>query len=172
MLDKLPDLLRPGLKLVFCGSAAGAASAAKGAYYAGPGNRFWPTLHKIGLTPHRLRLEEFALLLEMGIGLTDIAKAVSGQDAEIPIHAFDRVRLTTNIRNARPAHLAFNGKKAAAMFLGLPTGRIPYGRIHKLLPDFPPLTVLPSTSGVASSFWDISHWRVLAGEVLANQQVN
>lgn len=36
----LPDLLRPGLRVVFCGTAAGAASALSGAYYAGRGNRF------------------------------------------------------------------------------------------------------------------------------------
>lgn len=36
----LPDLLRPGLRVVFIGTAAGAASARAGAYYAGPGNQF------------------------------------------------------------------------------------------------------------------------------------
>ena len=35
MSHVLPDLLRPGLRLVVCGTAAGAVSAAKGAYYAG-----------------------------------------------------------------------------------------------------------------------------------------
>jgi G:T/U-mismatch repair DNA glycosylase len=42
--EVLPDLLRPGLRIVFCGTAAGTASARAGAYYAGPGNAFWPTL--------------------------------------------------------------------------------------------------------------------------------
>ena len=36
MTHILSDLLQPGLRLVFCGTAAGAVSAAKGAYYAGP----------------------------------------------------------------------------------------------------------------------------------------
>src|SRR3546814_13773735 len=53
----LPDVLAPGLRLVFCGSAAGRKSAELGAYYAGPGNKFWPTLYEIGLTP-RHRSEE------------------------------------------------------------------------------------------------------------------
>lgn len=39
-----PDLLAPHLRLVFCGTAAGNVSAARGAYYAGPGNQFWPIL--------------------------------------------------------------------------------------------------------------------------------
>ena len=42
----LPDVLEPGLRVVFCGTAAGKASARAGAYYAGPGNAFWPTLHR------------------------------------------------------------------------------------------------------------------------------
>ena len=39
----LPDVLMPGLRVVFCGYAPGTASAHAGAYYAGPGNRFWST---------------------------------------------------------------------------------------------------------------------------------
>jgi G:T/U-mismatch repair DNA glycosylase len=41
----LDDLLRIGLRLVICGTAAGERSAKLGAYYAGPGNKFWRTLH-------------------------------------------------------------------------------------------------------------------------------
>ena len=42
----LPDVLGPNLKVVFCGTAAGAVSAKRRAYYAGPGNKFWQTIHK------------------------------------------------------------------------------------------------------------------------------
>ena len=52
-MSVLPDVLAPGLRAVFCGTAAGTKSAIAGAYYAGPGNKFWPTLHAIGLTPRR-----------------------------------------------------------------------------------------------------------------------
>ena len=47
----LPDLIKPGLRIVFCGTAAGNVSAARGAYYAHPQNRFWSALHAFGLTP-------------------------------------------------------------------------------------------------------------------------
>ena len=47
MPHTLPDILQPNLKVVFCGTAAGDASAKKRAYYAGPGNRFWKTLHEV-----------------------------------------------------------------------------------------------------------------------------
>ncbi|HEU5143069.1 MAG TPA: uracil-DNA glycosylase family protein [Solirubrobacterales bacterium] len=56
----LPDLVRPGLRVVFCGTAAGTASARAGAYYAGPGNRFWETLRVTGLTPVLLGREPLA----------------------------------------------------------------------------------------------------------------
>ncbi len=60
-----------------------------GAYYAGPGNYFWPTLHAIGLTPRQLSPTEFPLLLEWGIGLTDACKTALGSDREIPLAVFD-----------------------------------------------------------------------------------
>ena len=34
----LPDVLAPGLDIVFCGTAVGNVSAQRGVYYAGPGN--------------------------------------------------------------------------------------------------------------------------------------
>jgi len=55
----LPDVLRPGLRVVFCGTAAGAKSAQVRAYYAGPGNQFWATLSRVGLTRRRLAPREY-----------------------------------------------------------------------------------------------------------------
>jgi len=59
MAGVLPDILRPGMRVVFCGTAAGTAFARAGAYYAGPGNAFWATLHSTGLTPVRFSPAEF-----------------------------------------------------------------------------------------------------------------
>jgi TDG/mug DNA glycosylase family protein len=164
MHDRLPDILRPGLLVVFCGSAAGAVSAARGAYYAGPGNRFWPTLFAIGLTPRRLAPDEFFLLPQWGIGLTDVAKTAAGADCDIPAHAYDHARLAASIRAVRPRLLAFNGKKAAAMFFRAPTSRIAYGPAPPI-PDFPAIRVLPSTSGAAAGLWDPKPWAALADEL-------
>ena len=78
--EALPDSLRPGLQLVFVGTAAGRYSAEVGAYYAHPGNRFWRTLHEVGLTPRLYRPEEYRSLLDLGIGFTDVAKRAAGMD--------------------------------------------------------------------------------------------
>src|SRR5207248_473457 len=48
---RLPDQLRPNLRLVFVGTAASTRSAELGHYYAHPGNRFWHAIHEAGITP-------------------------------------------------------------------------------------------------------------------------
>jgi TDG/mug DNA glycosylase family protein len=159
--DILPDVLLPGLRVVFCGTAAGAVSAARGAYYAGPGNRFWTILAAIGLTPRRLAPEEFRLLPQFAIGLTDLAKSVSGADVDLPRRAFDPEALRLRIRAVRPRVLGFNGKKAASLFLGISGPSLCYGR-QAPFPDFPDIFVLPSTSGAARASWDQRPWFDLA----------
>jgi mismatch-specific thymine-DNA glycosylase len=154
----LPDILAPGMRIVFCGTAPGTASARAGAYYAGPGNRFWITLNEVGLTPVLLRPAEFARLAEFGIGLTDISKTASGSDAEVGSRGFDRKRLTAAIAGVAPGHLAFNGKNAARAALGRP---VVYGPQPEAIGGTG-VWVLPSTSGAARGFWDIGPWRDLA----------
>jgi TDG/mug DNA glycosylase family protein len=161
MADVLPDLLVPGLAVVFCGNAAGAASARKGAYYAGPGNAFWRTLHEVGLTPVTLAPDEFRRLPEFGIGLTDVCKVRSGSDAEVGTADHDAARLEEAVARVAPAHLAFVGKRAAETALG---GAAAFG------PQPEPFAgtrtwVLPSTSGAARRFWSIEPWRQLAAAV-------
>ncbi|SHJ12999.1 uracil-DNA glycosylase family protein [Propionispora hippei] len=57
--DILPDVLRPNLKLVICGTAAAEHSAKLGSYYAGENNRFWRILHETGLTDRLLHTSEY-----------------------------------------------------------------------------------------------------------------
>lgn len=154
----LPDVLAPGLAIVFCGSAAGRASALKGAYYAGPGNLFWPTLAKVGLTPRRLAPAEFGGLPDFGLGLTDLCKSASGGDAELPPDADDPAALRRKILACRPRILAFVGKRPARVVLG----RTPaYGPQPERL-GATGLFVLPSPSGAARRYWDERWWWDLA----------
>src|SRR5215475_6627174 len=86
---KLPDLLAPNLRVIFVGTAAGRRSAELGHYYAGRGNRFWRTLHEMGLTPRLFEPREFRELLPLGIGLTDMSKLGCGMDRDVKTHEFD-----------------------------------------------------------------------------------
>ena len=162
----MPDVLRDGLDIVFCGSAAGAVSARLGAYYAGPGNRFWETLHAVGLTPRRLRPEEFHGLPDYRLGLTDMAKQYAGGDAGIASGDDDPEALRGKIARHRPKVLAFVGKRAAKVFLG----RTPdYGEQDERLGDTV-LWVLPSPSGAARGYWSEAPWRELAMFVRRSQR--
>jgi TDG/mug DNA glycosylase family protein len=71
------------LEVVFCGTAVGPKSAKKGAYYAGPGNRFWSVLADSGLTPTCLDPSDYASLPQHGIGLTDLVKTKAALDADM-----------------------------------------------------------------------------------------
>lgn len=159
----IPDLLQPGLRLVFCGSALGTASARAKAYYAKPGNKFWPTLHAVGLTPRRFAPQEYPALLELGIGLTDINKTQSGNDDVLAPEHDDVAGLAAKIEQYRPAILAFTAKRPAQVFLrdsfGL-QGPPAYGlQPQRIGPTR--LFVLPSTSGSGVRYWDIGPWREL-----------
>jgi Uracil DNA glycosylase superfamily len=70
----LPDILAPGLDVVFCGTAPGERSAARGHYFVEHGNRFWNFLHESGLTDELLAPEDDHRLPEFGVGLTDLVK--------------------------------------------------------------------------------------------------
>ena len=160
--DVLPDVLGPGLRVVFCGSAAGAVSARVGAYYAGPGNMFWPTLHRVDLTPHLLAPDQFRTVLRYGIGLTDLCKTESGSDADLSRQADDVAALTAKIAQHGPAVLAFNGKRAARVFLAAET--LDYGEQVRRIGGTA-IHVLPSTSGAARRWWDETFWRRVADAV-------
>lgn len=154
----LRDVLRPGLRVVFCGTAAGTASARAKAYYAGPGNAFWRTLHATGLTPVQLEPSEYARLPDFGIGLTDICKVRHGSDAEVDAEEFDLDGLRARIAEAEPAFLAFNGKNAARGALERP---VELGPQEEQIGGAT-VWVLPSTSGAARRYWDVGPWEDLA----------
>jgi TDG/mug DNA glycosylase family protein len=148
-----------GLRLVVCGSAVGARSAALERYYAGPGNKFWRTLYDIGLTPYRLEPPEYRLVLQFGIGLTDLVKNQAGSDADIRFGDADRERLRATILQYQPRYLAFNGKGAAKHFFG--RKKVDYGLQEPSIGETA-LFVAPSTSGVANRWWILGPWQDLA----------
>ncbi len=163
----VPDLLAPGLDLVFCGTALSPASYKARAYYANPGNAFWATLHAVGLTPERFTPPRYPELLAWGIGLTDLNKTEYGSDHELTAAAMDARSLHAKLRKFRPAAIAFTSKNAAS--LGLGTKSPAYGRQAELL-EGAVVFVLASPSGRARSFWTIEPWRAAAAFVMERRQ--
>jgi TDG/mug DNA glycosylase family protein len=162
----LPDRLKPGLKLVFCGTAAGRVSAERQAYYAHAQNKFWKTLHDVGLTPRRIAPAEYEVLWELGIGLTDIAKFTYGMDHQLPKDALgaDAVAsLKARIQKARPEILAFTSLNGGRKVMG---AKAMAGEQPERLGDTR-VFILPSPSPLAANHWDIQPWRDLAKAVKA-----
>lgn len=158
---RLPDQLRPNLRLVFVGTAASTRSASVGHYYAHPGNRFWRTLHEVGITSRRHEPSEFASLLEWGIGFTDLSKSGAGMDHQIARQSFDVAGFKAKMQTWQPRTIAFTSKKAASLFYGKPTGALSFGQ-QPSTPGFPATFVLSSPSGAASGSWTLQPWRELA----------
>src|SRR5437588_6931451 len=157
-LHRLPDQLRPNLRLVFVGTAASTRSAAVGHYYAHPGNRFWRAIHEAGITPRRYQPSEFAALLELGIGFTDLSKSGAGMDHQIPAHSIDVPGFKAKIETYRPRTIAFTSKKAAGLFYGKPSSVIPLGR-QQAEESLPEIFVLPTPSGAATGHWTLEPLR-------------
>jgi TDG/mug DNA glycosylase family protein len=160
----LPERLKPGLKLVFCGTAAGRQSALQQAYYAHGQNRFWKTLHEIGLTPSLFQPHDYEKLWDLGIGLTDIAKYAFGMDHQLPRDALGPkavAALEARIRKAKPAILAFTSLNGGRKVMGANAVAgeqpEPIGETR--------VFILPSPSPLAANHWDIAPWRDLAKAV-------
>jgi TDG/mug DNA glycosylase family protein len=157
----LPDVLEPGLSLVFCGTAAGTRSAREHAYYAHPGNMFWRTVFAVGLTPRLLAPAEFSLMPAFGLGLTDLSKFHYGNDNELPVDAFDVAALRMKVDTFAPRVLAFTSKHGGSSALGKP---VTYGLQERMFNNTR-LFVLPSPSGQARRSWNAGVWQDLADYV-------
>src|SRR5512132_2576441 len=79
----VPDVLGPGLRVLFCGINPGLWSAAVGHHFARPGNRFWKALHLGGFTPRLLAPDEEDELLALGLGITNLVERATAGAAEL-----------------------------------------------------------------------------------------
>lgn len=160
----LPERLRPGLTLVFCGTAAGRQSALQKAYYAHAQNKFWRTLYETGLTPHLFAPKDYPALWDLGIGLTDIAKFSYGMDHQLPKDSLGpgaANALRARIEKAMPRFLAFTSLTAGRAVMGKQS--LPGRQAEKI--SGTQVWILPSPSPLASNHWDIGPWRALAKAV-------
>jgi TDG/mug DNA glycosylase family protein len=129
------DLHADPLRLLFVGINPGLWTAAVNAHFARPGNRFWPALHRAGITS---RLVDASC----GLPAEDAARADELSAAEVRAGG---EQLRETVRDRRPAVVAV---------LGLTTFRQAFGRRDAVVGHDPDgfegaeLWVLPNPSGL------------------------
>jgi TDG/mug DNA glycosylase family protein len=116
----LPDMLAPGLDVIFVGAAASHSSADIGHYYAGPTNKFWKLLHQAGFTPRQLMPEEDGEVTRYRIGLTGIYKQLSTSAVHLLPTPSETLRavLREKLLNHAPRFICYNGKDVYQLCTG------------------------------------------------------
>ncbi len=147
----VPDLIAPGLRVLFCGINPGLYSAWAGHHFARPGNRFWPALFASGFTDRLLRPDEEQELLQLGYGITNIAKRATAAADELTreeLLAGART-LADKVKQYRPRAVAVLGVGAYRQAFERPAAKL--GRQPERLGDSP-VWVLPNPSGLNAHF--------------------
>lgn len=122
----VPDLIAPGLKVLFCGINPGIYSGATGLHFARPGNRFWKVLHLAGFTNRQLGPSEEAKLLESGYGITCFVDRTTARADELSKAEFEEGgrRLIEKLEIYKPRVLAVLGMGAYRTAFNRPRARI------------------------------------------------
>ncbi|HET6628989.1 MAG TPA: G/U mismatch-specific DNA glycosylase [Woeseiaceae bacterium] len=147
----VPDVIAPGLDVLFCGINPGLYSGATGFHFARPGNRFWPALHGAGFTDRLLDPSEEHLMLDAGCGITNLVSRSTAAAAELANDelAGGRDDLEQKVRRYAPRWLAV---------LGIGAYRTAFGRRGASIGEQPErlgstgLWVLPNPSGLNANY--------------------
>jgi len=151
----IPDVIGPELSVLFSGINPGLWSAATGFHFARPGNRFWPTLHRSGFTPRQLRPDEQWDLLDLGLGITNVASRATARADELTREEMVEggAALRTKVHGLRPTWLAVVGIGAYRTAFGRPDAMV--GAQAESLGETR-VWVLPNPSGLNA------HWPAAA----------
>jgi TDG/mug DNA glycosylase family protein len=147
----VPDLLVPGLRVLFCGINPSLYSAAVGHHFARPGNRFWPTVHAAGFSDRLLAPFEEHELLERGYGITNLvarATASANELTDEELLAGARA-LSRKMRRHQPRFVAFLGIGAYRTAFNRP--RAVLGRQEERIGGAG-IWVLPNPSGLNAHY--------------------
>jgi len=88
----VPDLLGPGTHLLFVGINPGLWTAAAGAHFARPGNRFYPAIYRAGIVDRLIDASagygeaDLAHLLDRGLGITNLVPRATARADELSAH--------------------------------------------------------------------------------------
>jgi TDG/mug DNA glycosylase family protein len=147
----VPDLVRPGLKVLLCGINPSLWSGATGYHFANPSNRLWPVLHGAGWTPRRLHPSETDEVLQAGIGITNLVPRATARADEL---TDDEVRAGLS----RVAALAEQVQPQWVAFLGMTAYRTATGNRKAVVGPQPDglgrsrVWLLPNPSGLNASW--------------------
>jgi TDG/mug DNA glycosylase family protein len=106
----VPDVLGPGLEIVFCGINPGRVSAAAHAHFANPRNDFWRLLHAAGFTSRLYEPPEQFELLKEGIGITNAAARTTPGSGDL--RRADFTGAAERLAHIDARWIAFVGKEA------------------------------------------------------------
>jgi double-stranded uracil-DNA glycosylase len=108
---RVPDVVAPGLDVIFCGINPGLWSAAVGHHFARPGNRFWKVLQAAGFTEELVSPSDERSLLQDGVGVTNLVSRATASAAELDSDELRRGgrNLARKVRRLRPGIVAFLG---------------------------------------------------------------
>ena len=148
---RVPDVIAPDLRVLFCGINPGLYTAAVGHHFARPGNRFWPALHLSGFTGRRLSPFEEGELLARGLGITNVVARATAAAAELAPAEFERGGrlLRAKVRRYRPRFLAVLGVGAYRAAFARPKAGV--GRQEEKL-EAATVWVLPNPSGLNANY--------------------
>ena len=147
----IPDVIAPGLDVLFVGINPGLWSGAVGLHFARPGNRFWRALHEAGFTKRLLSPHEGRELLRSGIGITNLVNRATASADELDLADYRRGarRVAAKVRRYRPKRVAFVGMGAYRAAFERPRAR--GGRQDQPLAGAE-VWVLPNPSGRTAGY--------------------
>ncbi|MCJ1708018.1 mismatch-specific DNA-glycosylase [Microbacterium sp. VKM Ac-2923] len=149
----IPDLVEPGVRLLFVGINPGLWTAATGTPFARPGNRFWPALVEAGVLPRLPRYAEELgdddrrMIFDAGVGVSNLVARATARADEL---SRDELRsgadaLTDRVAMWRPRVVAVVGLTAYRQ--GFHRPRAVAGRQDESIAGVP-TWVLPNPSGL------------------------
>ncbi len=147
----VPDVVAPGLDVLFCGINPGRWSGAVGHHFAHPGTRFWRALHLSGFTGRQLDPAEERLLLACGLGITNLVDRTTAAASDLSAAELRKgsTVLERKVRRLRPRAVAFLGMGAFRVAFGRPRAAV--GRQPELLAGAV-VWLLPNPSGLQAAY--------------------
>jgi len=122
----VPDLIGPGLRLLIAGINPGLWTAAAGAHFARPGNRFYPALFTAGIVDRLIDASsgyspaDEALLVARGIGITNLVTRATARADELTVEELraGAQRLAATVAEHAPRVVAVLGVTAYRIATG------------------------------------------------------